>query len=204
MTSERARARPLLLFAPGAGAPSTSAWMERWAARLASVGDVVRLDYPYVKAGRRSPDKLPVLVAAHRAALAEARASRPDRPAVLVGKSMGGRVGCHLALEEPVAGLVCMGYPLAGQRGAVRSEVLLALRVPILFVQGSKDPLCPLDRLEEVRAKMSAPSTLHVVEGGNHSLEVGKRELAARGESQEAVDARALEAVAGFVSGLRR
>ncbi|HEY6004422.1 MAG TPA: alpha/beta fold hydrolase [Anaeromyxobacter sp.] len=204
VTSERARARPLLLFAPGAGAPSTSAWMERWAARLASVGDVVRLDYPYVKAGRRSPDKLPVLVAAHRAALAEARAGRAEGAAVLVGKSMGGRVGCHLALEEPVAGLVCMGYPLAGQRGAVRSEVLLALRVPILFVQGSKDPLCPLDRLEEVRAKMSAPSTLHVVEGGNHSLEVGKRELAARGESQEAVDARALEAVAGFVSGLRR
>jgi predicted alpha/beta-hydrolase family hydrolase len=196
--------RPLLLFAPGAGAPSTSAWMERWAARLASVGEVVRFDYPYVKAGRRSPDRLPVLVAAHRAALAQARSGTGVRPAVLVGKSMGGRVGCHLALEEPVAGAVCLGYPLVGQRGDVRSDVLLALRVPVLFVQGSKDALCPLDRLEEVRTRMSAPSVLHRVEGGNHSLEVGVRALAARGETQEAVDGRVLDAVATFVRGLGR
>jgi uncharacterized protein len=196
--------RPLILFAPGAGAPSTSAWMSRWAERLASVGDVVRFDYPYVKAGRRSPDRLPVLVTAHRAALAEARASRVDRPAVLVGKSMGGRVGCHVALEEPVAAVVCLGYPLVGQRGAVRDEVLLALRVPAMFVQGSRDPLCPLDRLEEVRARMPARTALHAVEGGNHSLEVGKRALAARGETQEEVEARALEAVAAFVGALVR
>jgi uncharacterized protein len=204
--SERSRAavRPVLLFAPGAGAPSTSAWMERWARRLSAVGDVVRFDYPYVKAGRRSPDKLPALVAAHRAALAEARAGRPGRPAVLAGKSMGGRVGCHAALEEEVAGVVCLGYPLVGQRGDVRSEVLLALRVPALFVQGSRDPLCPLDRLEEVRARMAAPATLHVVEGGNHSLEVGAKALAARGETQEDAERRALEAIAAFVRGLVR
>ncbi len=195
--------RPLLLFAPGAGAPSTSAWMERWARRLAAVGDVVRFDYPYVKAGRKSPDRLPALVAAHRAALAEARAGRSG-PAVLVGKSMGGRVGCHVSLEEPVAGLVCLGYPLVGRRGDVRSEVLLALRAPVLFVQGSKDTLCPLDRLEEVRGRMAAPSRLHAVEGGNHSLEVGVRALAARGERQEDVDRRVLEAVAAFVAGLAR
>lgn len=177
--------------------------MEAWARRLASVGDVVRFDYPYMKAGRRSPDRLPALVAAHRAALAEARAGHAG-PAVLVGKSMGGRVGCHVSLEEPVAGLVCLGYPLMGQRGDVRSEVLLALRTPILFVQGSKDALCPLDRLEEVRARMAAPSALHVVEGGNHSLEVGVRALAARGERQDDVDRRVLEAVAAFVAGLGR
>jgi len=193
--------RPLLLFAPGAGAPSTSGWMQRWARRLAAVGDVVPFDYPYVKAGRRSPDRLPALVAAHRAALAEARAGRSG-PALLLGKSMGGRVGCHVSLEEPVAGLVCLGYPLVGRRGDVRSEVLLALRTPVLFVQGTRDALCPLDRLAELRGRMSAPSTLHVVEGGNHSLEVGVRALAARGETQEAVDRRVLEAVAAFVGGL--
>lgn len=198
--------RPLLLFAPGAGAPSTSAWMEAWARRLASVGDVVRFDYPYVKAGRKSPDRLPALVAAHRAALAEARAEHGGAamPTVLVGKSMGGRVGCHVALEEPVAGLVCLGYPLVGQRGDVRSEVLLALRTPVLFVQGTKDTLCPLERLEEVRGRMTAPSALHAVEGGNHSLEVGVRALAARGERQEDVDRRVLEGVAAFVAGLAR
>ncbi len=192
--------RPLLL-APGAGAPSTSPWMERWAGRLGGFGPVVRLDYPYAKAGRRSPDALPVLVAAHRAALAEARARHPG-PAVLVGKSMGGRVGCHVALEEPagaIAALVCLGYPLRGQRGQLRDEVLLALRTPVLFVQGSRDALCPLDALGRVRARMTAPSSLHAVEGGSHSLEVGVRALAARGETHDDVDARVSAAIAKFV-----
>jgi predicted alpha/beta-hydrolase family hydrolase len=198
-------ARRLLLLAPGAGAPSTSAWMERWAGRLAAHGAVERFDYPYARAGRRSPDPLPVLVGAHRAALAAARARELARggdpgPAVLVGKSMGGRVGCHVALDEAVAALVCLGYPLRGQRGAVRDEVLVALRVPILFVQGSRDALCPLDLLERVRARMTAPSELHVVEGGNHSLEVAARALAARGETQEAVEERALAAIGAFLA----
>ncbi len=192
-------ARPLILLAPGAGAPSTSAWMGRWAARLGAIGEVVRFDYPYVKAGRRSPDRLPVLVAAHRAALDGARGEQP-RPAVLVGKSMGGRVGCHVALEEPVAAVVCLGYPLRGQRGDLRSEVLLALRAPVLFVQGSNDALCPLHLLEEVRSRMAAPTALHVVEGGNHSLEVGARALARRGDTQEGVEARALAAISRFLT----
>lgn len=189
---------PLLLLAPGAGAPSTSPWMERWAARLAALGTVVRLDYPYARAGRRSPDRLPVLVAAHRAALADARGRHPG-PTFLVGKSMGGRVGCHVALEEPVAGVICLGYPLRAPSGGVRDEVLLALGTPILFVQGTRDALCPLDRLEAVRARMTAPSALHVVEGGDHSLEVGARALAARGETQEQVDARIAAEIARFL-----
>lgn len=191
-------ARPLLLLAPGAGAPSTSAWMEGWAERLATLGEVVRFDYPYAKAGRRSPDPLRVLLEAHRAALEEARARHPG-PAVLVGKSMGGRVGCHLALEEAIAALVCLGYPLRSPRGELRDEVLVALRTPVLFVQGSRDPLCPLELLERVRGRMTAPTALHVVEGGNHSLELGARALAARGETQADVDGRVLAAVAAFL-----
>lgn len=113
---------------------------------------------------------------------------------------MGGRIGCHVALEEGVEALVCLGYPLRGQRGDVRDEVLLALRTPVLFVEGTRDPLCPLGLLEGVRGRMAAPSALHVVEGGNHSLEVGVRALAARGETQEQVDVRALAAIAAFLS----
>jgi predicted alpha/beta-hydrolase family hydrolase len=212
--------RPLILFAPGAGAPSSSPWMTRWAERLAALGDVTRFDYPYMKARRKSPDKLPVLVAAHRAALEEARAGGSKvasgselrsgsasgdrgartRPVVLAGKSMGSRVGCHVALEEKVAALVCLGYPLRGARGAMRSEVLLALRTPIIFVQGARDALCPLDALEEVRREMKAPTALHVVEGGNHSLEVGVRALRERGETQDEVDAQAAEAIARFLA----
>ncbi len=190
--------RPLLLFAPGAGAPSSSPWMSAWAERLGALGDVVRFDYPYMRAGRRSPDKLPVLVAAHREALAAAREGRRG-PVVLAGKSMGSRVGCHLALEEPVNALVCLGYPLRGAAGALRSEVLLALRTPVLFVQGTRDALCPLDALEDVRRRMRAPSALHRVEGGNHSLEVGRRALRDAGETQDDLDARILAAVAAFL-----
>ncbi len=195
--------RPLILLAPGAGAASTSPWMTAWAERLGTLGDVVPFDYPYMRAGRRSPDRLPVLVAAHREALAAARAGRRG-PVVLAGKSMGARVGCHLALEEQVDALVCLGYPLRSPRGDLRDEVLLALRTPVLFVQGSRDALCPLDALERVRARMTAPSSLHVVEGGNHSLELGVRALAARGEAQGDVDARTLAAIAEFLGKLGR
>lgn len=190
----------LLLFAPGAGVPSTSPWMEAWAARLSTLGEVVRFDYPYTRAGRRRPDPLPALVKAHADALAAARAARPG-PAFLVGKSMGSRVGCHLSLEVEVAGLVCLGYPLRGASGRLRDEVLLALRTPILLVQGTRDPLCPLDALAAVRPRMAAPSTLHVVEGGDHSLQVGRRALRERGETQDDVDARILAAIRRFAEG---
>jgi predicted alpha/beta-hydrolase family hydrolase len=169
-------ATPLILFAPGAGAGSDSHWMTTWRDRLATVGVVEPFDYPYRRAGRKAPDKLPVLIAAHRQALADAHrrhfSADRGRRVILAGKSMGGRVGCHVALEEPVDALICLGYPLRGASGLLRDEVLLALRTPVLFVQGTRDPLCPLDALETVRQRMTAPNELFVVEGGNHSLEV--------------------------------
>jgi predicted alpha/beta-hydrolase family hydrolase len=189
--------RPSILFAHGAGAPSASAWMRAWRDRLATIGDVTAFDYPYMRAGRKTPDRPPVLIAAHKEALAGVRA-RAAGPVFLAGKSMGGRIGCHVALEESVAGVVCLGYPLvAGGSGAGRDEVLLALRAPILFVQGTRDALCPLPRLEEVRARMTAPSRLHVVDGGNHSLEVagGKKAVDAQRDSDAAV----LEVIRRFV-----
>jgi hypothetical protein len=197
-------ARPFFLFAPGAGAPSTSAWMVAWRERLATLGDVQTFDYPYMRAGRKTPDRLPALLAAHREALAEAR-DRAAGPVTLIGKSMGGRIGCHLALEEEaarqVAGVICLGYPLrSGASGALRDQVLLALRRPILFVQGTRDPLCPLDLLQNVRAQMTAPSRLLVVEGGNHSLEVSVERRRAAGETQLESDERVLAAIRDFLS----
>ncbi len=191
--------RPLVLFAPGAGAPSTSAWMAAWAVRLSTLGEVVAFDYPYVREGRRAPDRLPVLVAAHRAALEAARRDRVRRPVVLAGKSMGSRVGCHVSLEVPVDALVCLGYPLRGRGGQLRDQVLLQLETPVLFAQGTRDPLCPLDSLEAVRARMRASSSLHRVEGGDHGLVVARRTLQP-GETQEDVDRRTLEAIRAFLS----
>jgi predicted alpha/beta-hydrolase family hydrolase len=173
--------------------------MQRWKERLSTIGDVEVFDYDYMREGRRRPDPLPHLIAAHRAALIKARR---DRPAILIGKSMGGRIGCHVSLEEKVEAVVCFGYPLCagGEQSKLRDKVLRAMTTPILFVQGTRDLLCPLDLLEPVRAEMKAPSFLHVVEGGDHSLQVLKRQLAAAGETQEEVDRRILEAIAKFVT----
>ena len=192
--------RPLLLFAPGAGAPSSHPWMQAWKERLSAIGEVVTLDYDYMREGRRRPDPLPLLIAAHQAALQKARQSAEQR-VILVGKSMGGRIGCHLSLKEPVNGVVCFGYPLCGggDPRKLRDKVLRELRTPILFVQGTRDALCPLDLLEKVRAEMTAENFLHVVEGGDHSLIVAKRQLKAANESQEEVDQRILAAIATFV-----
>jgi len=175
--------------------------MVGWKKRLATLGPTVAFDYPYMRERRKAPDKLPQLIAAHREALTQATQQHRG-PVVLAGKSMGSRVGCHLALEEPsVRALICFGYPLKapGKTGAVRDEVLLALRVPILFLQGTRDALCPVDLLEKVRAKMTAPSTLHLVQGGDHSLNVSATALKAAGEKQADSDARVLEAITAFV-----
>jgi predicted alpha/beta-hydrolase family hydrolase len=196
--------KPLILFAPGAGAPSSHPWMANWKVRFYEIGDVETLDYDYMRDSRKRPDPLPKLIAAHRKVLSQARARHPAGSTILIGKSMGGRIGCHVSLEEKVDALVCLGYPLCamGDRTKLRDEVLRVLNTPILFVQGTRDPLCPLDLLEHVRTEMKAPNFLHIVEGGDHSLRVPKRQLELRSETQEDVDRKILETIAGFVDQL--
>jgi predicted alpha/beta-hydrolase family hydrolase len=89
-----------------------------------------------------------------------------------------------------------------GDRTKLRDEVLRALNTPIMFVQGTRDPLCPLDLLEQVRAEMKTPNFLHVVEGGEHSLRVPKRQLQGTSTTQEDIDHEILKAIAGFVDQL--
>ena len=196
--------KPLILFAPGAGAPSSHPWMQNWKVRLSEIGDVETLDYDYMRDGRKRPDPLPKLIAAYRKALSQARERHMAGSAIMIGKSMGGRIGCHVSLEEKVDALVCLGYPLCamGDRTKLRDEVLRALTTPILFVQGTRDSLCPLDLLEQVRGQMKAPNFLHIVEGGDHSLRVPKRQLQLKSETQEDIDQQMLRAIAGFVDQL--
>jgi predicted alpha/beta-hydrolase family hydrolase len=177
--------------------------MTTWAERLGELGDVTTFDYPYMSAGKKRPDRMPVLLESHRAAIANAHGRAP---LVLAGKSMGARVGCHVAAQDDeigrgVAAVVCFGYPLRGQSGKLRDEVLLELRAPILFLQGTRDALCPLELLEQVRPRMRAQSVLEVVEGGDHSLQVTKTKLAQAKETQADVDGRILRAVRGFLEG---
>ena len=192
--------RPLFLFAPGAGAPSSHPWMQHWKERLSALGDVTAFDYLYMDERRKRPDPLPQLIAAHRSALVDARRGIAG-PVFLIGKSMGGRIGCHVALEETVAGVICLGYPLCGggDPARLRDKVLRELRTPILFVQGTRDPLCPLDLLQKVIGAMQVEPSLYVVEGGDHSLQVSKRQLQKAGETQEQVDLKTLTVIETFV-----
>ena len=178
--------------------------MQAWKERLSRIGEVETLDYAYMQE-RRRPDPLPLLIATHREALRRARTS-DHQPVILIGKSMGGRIGCHVSLEESVNGLVCLGYPLCGggDPRKLRDKVLRELRTPILFIQGTRDALCPLDLLEKVRNEMTAPNFLHVVEGGDHSLIVTKTHLKGVGETQDDVNQRVLTAIAQFVERLSR
>jgi predicted alpha/beta-hydrolase family hydrolase len=175
--------------------------MQAWHARFTAIADVTLLDYDYMLERRKRPDPLPVLIATHRRALAEGRA-KATGPVFLIGKSMGGRVGCHVALEEEVAGVICLGYPLCGggDPTKLRDKVLRELHTRLLFVQGTRDPLCPLDLLERLRAEMKASSSLHVVPDGDHSLRVTAGRLRAAGTTQEQCDAAVLDAVARFVA----
>ena len=178
--------------------------MQNWKKRLSGIGAIETFDYDYMREGRKRPDPLPKLIAAHRKALRRARERYRPESTILVGKSMGGRVGCHVSLEEKVDGLICLGYPLCamGDRTKLRDEVLRAITTPILFVQGTRDSLCPVDLLEQIRAEMKAPNFLNVVEGGDHSLRVPKRRLQANGRTQEDIDRQIVRAIAGFVDQL--
>ena len=190
---------PFFLFAPGAGAPSSHPWMQAWKKHLEKLGRVVAFDYSYMSEGRRRPDPLPQLIDTHRRALSENR--RPDDRVFLIGKSMGGRIGCHVSLVEKISGLICLGYPLCGggDPAKLRDKVLRDLMTQVLFVQGTRDPLSPLDLLETVRFQMKAPNTLHVVEGADHSLLLRKRDLTRTDRTQEEVDEEILGVIAGFV-----
>ncbi len=202
MASEPKTALPkLIVFAHGAGAPSSHVWMQEWAARLRPLGALETFDYPYMQGKKRAPDPQPVLIRAHLAAIDEARLRYPDHELSLIGKSMGSRIGCHASLERPVAKLVCLGYPLLapGNSGKVRDQVLLELETPILFVQGTRDPLCPLELLGQVRKNMKSRSKLFVVDAGDHSLQVSKTQLKQAAETQAAVDQRILHVIRHFI-----
>lgn len=177
--------------------------MRAMQARLETLGPVTPFDYPYMLAGKRTPDRQPVLIEAHERALSELRA-RGAKNVVLAGKSMGGRIGCHVAVktEQRPRALVCFGYPLVSPGGAVRDQVLLELETPVLFVQGTRDTLCPLERLEVVRARMKAPNELLVIEEGDHSLAVTRTRLKTRGETQDSVDAGIVDRVRAFLDAL--
>lgn len=178
-----------IVLAHGAGSDMNSAFLVFMQERLASAGyRSVRFNFPYKEKGRRLPDHAPVLERSYRSVIASVRSELATDRVVIGGRSMGGRMATHLAAAgEPVDGVALFGYPLhpAGYPEKLRSEHLPRITVPMLFVTGTRDALCDLALLRPILQTLSAPVTLHVVNDGDHSFVVRRRET---GRSQAAVN----------------
>ena len=167
-----------LVLAHGAGAPQQSAFMAGFASGLADRGvDVLTFNFLYTEQRRRVPDRAEALEACYRAAVGAARQHFGRDEIFIGGKSMGGRIGTHLAAADDagalgVAGVVLLGYPLhpPGKPDQLRAAHLSRIRVPMLFVQGERDPFGTPEELRPVLEPISSLVTLHVVEKGDHSL----------------------------------
>lgn len=198
------RGSPAVVLAPGAGSDAASPFLAAVARGLAQrAHPVVRFDFAYRLAGRRRPDPPARLRAQWLEVVAAARARLgANRPLVVGGRSMGGRIASILVAEGlDVTGLCLLGYPLhpVGQPQRLRTEHWPRIRVPTLFVQGDRDALAPLDTLERERAArlVNAPSKLHVVRGADHSFTTRKSDRA-----PSHVHAEVVAVVAGWLSGL--
>ena len=171
------RAAAGLVLAPGAGGGQSSSFMVRAARALAARGvTVATFDFPYMAEGRSVPDKGPVLEAAWRAAVDDARA-RPEfarLPLFLGGKSMGGRIASQVAAAgvEGIAGLVYFGYPLypPGRPLQRRDAHLPSIRVPMLFIQGTRDQFGTAAEIRELLPRLNAATELFEVADGDHSF----------------------------------
>ena len=173
-------AKRLLVLGHGAGAGMNHPFMEALAGELATVGiGTLRYQFPYMEERRRVPDSPGVLLATVAAAVRTARKVAPDVELLAGGKSMGGRMTSQAAAEgllEGVRGLVFFGFPLhpPGKVGTKRAEHLGKVRVPMLFLQGTRDTFADMKLLRGVCARLGSLATLHVVETADHSFHVLK------------------------------
>lgn len=166
-----------LVLAHGAGAGQSSPFMIRVATGLAERGlSVATFDFPYISAGRKVPDRAPVLEAAWRDAISAARLQVEGLPLYIGGKSMGGRMASHVAAQGDagaLAGLIFLGYPLhpPGRPDQRRDAHLPAIGEPMLFVQGTRDAFGSADELRQLLPSLQH-ATLQEVAGGDHSFKV--------------------------------
>jgi uncharacterized protein len=168
----------VLVLAHGAGADMNHEYMAYFARGLGSDDlAVCRFNFRYTDEGRRAPDKQPVLEATYNEIVEEVRAERSPAKLVLGGKSMGGRIASHIVSDgTAVNGLVYLGFPLhpPGRPDRIRDAHLQKIKRPQLFVEGTRDPFCPLDTLADVIGKRRLKADVVVIKDGDHSLKVRK------------------------------
>lgn len=157
---------------------------------------VLRFNFPYKQEGRRTPDPASLLESCYRAAAAQAREIFSPARLFLGGKSMGGRMASHLAAAgEAAAGLVFLGYPLhpPGRTEKLRDQHLFRIRIPMLFVSGTRDGFAQRELLLPVLERLQPLATAHWVAGGDHSFR-------APGRSTDEVYAEILDAVSAWIN----
>jgi predicted alpha/beta-hydrolase family hydrolase len=168
-------------MAHGAGAGMNHAFMAAVAEELAQRGiATLRYQFPYMERGSKRPDSPKVAHAAVRAAVAEAGRLVPGLPLVAGGKSFGGRMTSQAQAASPlpgVRGLAFLGFPLhpAGKPSDDRAAHLLEVRMPMLFLQGTRDELADLRLLRPVIDRLGERATLELLEDADHSFHVPAR-----------------------------
>jgi uncharacterized protein len=192
-----------VLLAHGAGADMHAATLTTVADALADAKvPSLRFNFPYRAAGRRGPDRAPVLEAAVREAVGElaSRTKLPPERLVLGGRSMGGRICSMVAADTGALGLVLLGYPLhpPGKATQLRVEHFARLRMPTLFVSGTRDAFGTPAELQRHAKKVKGPVSFHWVETGDH----GFKPLKSSGLTVDAVLADVAGAVVEFVTGI--
>ncbi len=157
-------------------------FMETLAAALADAGiATLRFNFPFAEHKKGRPDSPAVAHATIAAAIEKAHTLNPKLPLFASGKSFGGRMSSQYLAEHPespVSGIVFYGFPLhpAGKPSIERAEHLKVLKIPMLFLQGSKDTLATWDLIEPV-CKSLRKATLVKLEGADHSFKAGKKDI---------------------------
>ena len=196
-----------LVLGHGAGAGQRSPFMVAFAHALAALGvDVLTFDFPYMQQRRKVPDRQPVLEACYANVIARTREAIPSAREHLFigGKSMGGRIATHAAAADrtlPIDGLVLLGYPLhpPGRPNQLRDAHLKDVRRPMLIVQGERDTFGTPAELKPVLARLRPVPTLHVVEGGDHSLKITRSDKTAQAAVYDAVQRRIVDWINGII-----
>jgi predicted alpha/beta-hydrolase family hydrolase len=198
------RPRCGFVFAHGAGAGMGHAFMSAFAAGLAE-RDIASLRYqfPYMENGSKRPDPPKVAHAAVRAAVHEASRRFADLVLIAGGKSFGARMTSQAQALDPlprVAGLAFVGFPLhpAGKPSIDRAEHLAQVKVPMLFLEGTRDELADLALLLPVVEALKPRSTLALFDDADHSFHVRARS----GSSDAQVLAAMLDAFAAWAHSL--
>ncbi|EJL81253.1 alpha/beta hydrolase superfamily enzyme, predicted hydrolase [Polaromonas sp. CF318] len=171
-------AKACYVFAHGAGAGMDHPFMEAIAQGLAERGIAsLRFNFPFMEQGSKRPDAPALAHAAIRAAVAEAARHMPGVPLFAGGKSYGGRMSTQAQAAEPlpgVKGIVLLGFPLhpAGKPSTERAAHLADVKLPMLFLQGTRDALADLGLITRTTAKLGNKASLHIVEGADHAFHV--------------------------------